>query len=84
MTGPSIPPTQDLKNILASPESRRSRISVRLQDKLGSSSANSSMNMSDAQGQVKLKVKKKNDISRERSDLKSPTHRPEREKKQKE
>ena len=42
------------------------------------------MNMSDAQGQVKLKVQKKNDISRERSDLKSPTHRPEREKKQKE
>ena len=40
--------------------------------------------MSDAQGQAKLKVKKKNDISRERSDLKSPTQRPEKEKKQKE
>ena len=37
--------------------------------------------MSDAQGQIKLKVKKKNNVSMERSDLKSPTYRPEREKK---
>ena len=48
VTGPSIPPTQDLKNMLQSPESRKSRISVRLQDKMAGSSVNSSMNMSDA------------------------------------
>ena len=37
--------------------------------------------MSDAQGQVKLKVRKRNNISMERSDLKSPTQRAERPKK---
>ena len=36
------------------------------------------MHMSDAQGQLKLKLKKKNDVTMQRSDLKSPTARPER------
>ena len=73
---PSMPPQPIIDKAQSPAESnKRSTISVRLQDKLAGHSVQSSLSVSDAAGQLKLKVKKKHvDNSQSRTGMKSPNN----------